>query len=148
MHSSEPDMSTFKVKAKELRNLVDPLDGTMWKCGPISGDEIEEARKKNEFEDRSWSDDEVVHEKLSLEEARSFHIRRIATMLEKGCSGRIAMGLENHTSDVKAYISDGNHSLAAAYIRGDDEIELVIAASKPDEINDLLPSATVIQDNA
>ena len=140
-------MSTFKVKTSELRSLVDPLDGNMWKCGPIAEDEIERARQQKTFENRSWSD-EVVQEKLSLEEARSFHINRIATILEKELSGRIAMVLMNDTPEVTAYISDGNHTLAAAYVRGDDEIELLIAAYNPDAIKDLLTSAILVLGNA
>ena len=137
-------MGLYRVKSSELMNIINPLDGSMWKCGSISVEEIEVARRNKEFEERSWSHDGVVQEKLSLEESRTFHIRRIATMLEKGYTGKIIMALINHTQEIEAFVSDGNHSLAATYVRGDDEIELVIAASDPGSILKILPSARLI----
>ncbi len=137
-------MSVYRVKTSELRQLVEPLDGCMWNCGPIDEDDIRTAKENGGFEYRSWDGDGVVHKELTLEEARLFHTRRIAALLDKGHDGRIIMILENHTDNPSAKLNDENHSLAAAYLRGDVEIELVLAASNPDGIKRVLPSATVV----
>lgn len=136
-------MARYKIKASELRLLVNPLDGVMWKCGPIAEAEIFDAKAAGKTEHRSWEGDGLVNS-LTLEQARKFHVNRIATLLDQPIEGQIILILENHVAPIKGYLNDGNHRLAAAYLRGDETICVVVAASAPDKVVNALPSAVLV----
>lgn len=136
----------YSVKASEFKEIVNPLDGSMWKCTEITEDEIENAVSQCITENRSWS--EVINT-LSECEARQFHIDRIATLYKQEFSNEehpvgvmITFPDPNYPSiEFNVAISDGNHRVAAAFVRGDEYIELVIATNEPTQINSVLSSA-------
>ena len=136
-------MACYEIKTSELRTWVNPLDGTMWKCGPISETEIFEAKAAGKTEQRSWEGDDLVHS-LTLEQAREFHVNRIATLLDCPMEGQIVLILENHVAPIKAYLNDGNHRLVAAYLRGDETVRAVVIASALDTVLEVLPSAVLV----
>jgi len=131
-------MPRFVIPAHELKARVDPRDGAMWKCEPISASEIDAALASGVKEERRWND---IVNTLSFEESRKFHINRIATLVREVPSDAIVVIIENHTNKVRVYLNDGNHRLAAAYVRGDLLITAVVAASKPEAIGDVFPGA-------
>jgi hypothetical protein len=131
----------FEVAVAEVRALADSLDGQMWKCAPISEDEVWDAYRAGEIEDRSWG--EVINT-LNEEDARAFHVRRIATLMREPDLGLMILVLENHQHPFVAYFNDGNHRFAAASVRGDSTVRLVIAASAEANIPASLPSARPI----
>ncbi len=136
-------MARYKIKTSELRLFVNPLNGDMWKCSPISEAEILQAKASGKTEHRSWEADDLVSS-LTLEQAREFHVNRIATLLDQPMNDEIILILENHVTPIKVYLNDGNHRLAAAYLRGDETISATVAASVPDEILKALPSAVPV----
>jgi hypothetical protein len=122
----------------ELRDFVYPLDGAMWKCGPITNDEIWAAVNANITEDRSWN---TVVNILDLDASRDFHIRRVATLVNNPINEPITLIVVNHTEEISAYLNDGNHRLAAAYVRGDRVIVVRVAASNPAGLMELFPQS-------
>ena len=135
-------MPSYIVSLAELRSIVDPLDGTMWQCGPIFEQEVLEALSSGADEQRIW---ENVIQEVAPSERRTFHINRIATLLKKNTNADgVILVLENHLPKLTAYLNDGNHRLAAAYIRGDETARIVIAASAPDKVTDTLKSAVKV----
>ena len=135
-------MTHYLIPTSELREIVNPLDGTMWKCAPIDESEVLAAVKAGADELRVW---ENVIREIPHAEHRDFHINRIATMLRQNVSiDRVILVLENHTAEVRAYLNDGNHRLAAAYIRGDRAVRALIAAADPAGIPNVLPGATAV----
>lgn len=136
-------MYIYEIDANELKGFINPLDGGMWKCGEISEQEIYAAISSGKTENRPWNAVNFVIS-MTIEEAREFHINRIATLLDSELTEHIIVVLENHTPSIKAYLNDGNHRLAAAYLRGDKTIKAVIAASDPNKISSVLPSAKQI----
>ena len=136
----------YFIKTSELKSLVNPLDGDMWKCKEITVNEVLEAISNGAKEERSWAD---VINTLDEQASRQFHINRIATLHDQEFSN------ENHpvaiyiifpdpdypSFELEVKISDGNHRIAAAYVREDEELELVIAASDSSKISSVLPSA-------
>ncbi|MCP9796134.1 hypothetical protein [Cyanobium sp. Lug-B] len=135
----------YRVNLEELKEILNPLDGEMWKCGAIPESQILQAFSSNVTEHRSWEGDRVVAEVMTLEEARRYHVNRIATLMRQESQfDRIVLMLENHTENIKATLNDGNHRLAAAYVRGDDSIQAIIAASNPTGIFTILPRSVRI----
>lgn len=137
------NVPVYEISARELRAYVDPLDGRMWKIAPISEDEVRDAIARGVREMRSWEGDNLV-QTLNAEEARTFHIDRIATLFNLPLAENVVLILENHTPTVRAYLNDGNHRLAAAYLRGDSTVKAIVAASDPGKIGCVLPSATLV----
>jgi hypothetical protein len=126
---------------EEVKRLANPLDGAMWKCSPISEEEVWEARRAGAVEDRCWND--VVHT-LNEQESRDFHIKRVATLMGVSDLGLMILMLDNHQAPVVAKFNDGNHRFAAAIVRGDLIVRLLIAASVEADIPLHLPSARPI----
>lgn len=137
-------MPAYTIPAHELRAHVDPRDGTMWKCAPIDQSEIDAALASGITEDRQWND---LVNTLGYEESRSFHINRIATFVRNSPPQEevIVVILENHINPVRAYLHDGNHRLAATYVRGDTHVVAIIAASVPESIHDVFPGAVLTE---
>lgn len=133
-------MTKFVIPADELKAHVDPRDGSMWKCEPIGSSEIAAALASGVKEERRWND---IVNTLSHEESRRFHINRIATLVGEPQSDAVIVIVENHTNTTRVYLNDGNHRLAAAYVRGDSLITAVVAASKPESIADVFPGAVL-----
>lgn len=133
-------MPKYKIPTEELKIYVDPRDGAMWRCKPIEQREIDAALSSKVQEERRW--DDLVNT-LGQEEARSFHINRIATFVRNPPLGDIVLILVNHEENVRAYLNDGNHRLAAAYIRGDSHVIAIVAASKIESIHDVFPGAAL-----
>lgn len=126
------------VPAQELKAHVDPRDGAMWKCEPIRPAEIDAALASGVKEERRWND---IVNTLSHEESRKFHINRIATLVRDPQPDAVILIVENHANTPRVYLNDGNHRLAAAYVRGDSFVTVVVAASKPESIADVFPGA-------
>ena len=137
-------MPIYKIEISDLLNLVNPLDGQMWKCGRIEIGLIKEARELKKNESRSWNT--VVNIDITIEEQREFHISRIATLVDNVIDEPITLILENHIEPIKAYLNDGNHRLAAAFIRGDKNINVLVAASSNNPIKNVFPSSILISD--
>ena len=136
-------MSKFNIPAHELRAHVDPRDGAMWKCAPIDASEIDAALASGITENRLWND---LVNTLSYEESRVFHINRIATFVRNPPPPHeaIVVILENHIIPVRVYLNDGNHRLAAAYVRGDTHVTAIVAASVAESIHAVFPGAVLI----
>jgi len=134
-------MALFKVPVAELRLHVDPLDGQMWKCRPISEADVRLAVGGGVVELRPW--DQVINT-LDEESSRRYHVARIATLVGQPDSERIIVCVENHVTPVRVYLNDGNHRLAAAYVRGDKEIIALLACSVPGREKDVFPGATPV----
>ena len=81
-------------------------------------------------------------------EARDFHIRRIAFLIDNDTDDDLNLVLiANFTDDPpRFHFYDGNHRVAAAYIRGDPTITLKIASDDEDRILRLLPGLTKLHD--
>lgn len=131
-------MPLFRIPLADLRPHVYPLDGQMWRCDPIGAPEVQAALLTNSRESRPWND---VVNTLDPIESRRFHILRIATLMEQPTSERIVVIVENHTPSVKVYLNDGNHRLAAAYLRGDPTIDALVAPSVPGSELAVFPNA-------
>lgn len=131
-------MPRFVIPANELRALVDPRDGAMWRCEPIDQSEIDAVLASGIKEERRWND---IVNTLSDEESRKFHINRIATLAREPSPDSIVVIVENHTNMVRVYLNDGNHRLGAAYVRGDSLITAIVVASNPEAICDVFPRA-------
>jgi hypothetical protein len=136
-------MATYEIPSADLRRFVDPLDGSMWRCGPITEEEIESAKEAGLVEERCWND--VKDSMRDMEKARAFHIARIATLLDEVGQGNLVLVLENHTVDIKCHIYDGNHRVAAAFVRRDPKIRIFIAASDAENILAVFPNAVCVE---
>lgn len=134
-------MPTYRIPTSNLRSIVNPLDGSMWKCIAITEEEVLSAKNDGKVESRCW---EEVKDSIAVEEARDFHINRIATLLDQHDLGKLILCLENHTENIKCYFNDGNHRVAAAYIRNDPFLEIVIAASSDAKIQNVFPDAVLV----
>ena len=134
-------MSLYEISSAELRQFVDPLDGKMWRCDPISEAEVLAAISHGVHEPMGW--EEAMSKIQTLEEARNFHINRIATLFGMEMETPALM-LINHEEEIKGHIFDGNHRVAAAYIRKDPTIRIIVAASEPSKVNITFPSAVLV----
>ena len=134
-------MPLYIIPIQDLRAHVNPMDGTMWKCRPIQEKEVRDAIDAGKMECRSWGD---VVNTLGEEDSRLFHINRIATLVTQPTEEKIIIVVENHQSPIRIYLNDGNHRLAAAYIRGDFQISALCACSAPERpITDVFPGAVL-----
>lgn len=137
--SSAPGMAHYRVPTAELRPLVNPLDGSVWRCRPISENEIRKAIEAGVRELRPWSGE---LESLPPEQARRFHIDRVATLAAMPPTDEsVVILVDNHTPSVVVRLPDGNHRLAAAYVRGDRHVLAVLAPSRPETLCEVLPGA-------
>lgn len=134
-------MPLFRIPLSDLRPHVYPLDGQMWRCGPLDATEVEAARQSGSQELRQWND---VVNTLGLHDSREFHVRRIATLIDQPSADHIVVIVENHTLPVRVYLNDGNHRLAAAYLRGDPSIDAVVAISVPGSELSVFPNARAL----
>jgi hypothetical protein len=134
-------MTYYRIPLSDLRFHVYPLDGQMWRCGEIDPSEIFKALNENEREHRCWG---TVVNTMTLEDARLFHIRRIATLMDMPCFDRIVVIAETHLNPPKVYLNDGNHRLAAAYLRKDEFIDAIIATPQEGSVLSIFPNATPI----
>lgn len=113
----------------------------MWRCDSISEAEVLDAIFRGVREPMGW--EEAMSKIQTPEEAKVFHINRIATLYGMEM-GTVALILENHGEEITGHIYDGNHRVAAAYVRKDPTIRIVVAASDPSKINITFPSAVPV----
>jgi hypothetical protein len=138
-------MPLLVLPISDLKKHVNPLNGAMWKCRPIDEAEVWTAVEHGTIEPRTWQ--EVINT-LGNEESRQFHINRIATLIAQPSKEMIVVIAENHMNPVRVYVYDGNHRLAAAYVRGDAHISALVAASEPGSMLDVFPGAMPAEDDA
>ncbi|SFO86471.1 hypothetical protein SAMN03159417_00383 [Ralstonia sp. NFACC01] len=87
--------------------------------------------------------EEAMQKIKTPEEARDFHINRIATLFGMEMETPALM-LVNHGEEITGHIYDGNHRVAAAYVRKDLAIRIFVAASDLSRINITFPSAVPV----
>lgn len=126
----------------ELRQVVDPLDGSHWKVRPISPDEILEAIDAGAFVDISWQE---VSATIPKELHDIFHVRRIAHLVKNAPTESQEHKVMLCMVNDEAWLYDGYHRLAAAIVRGDTELTLSINAAE-ELIAARLPSAVELAD--
>lgn len=132
-------MTMFSIPIQDLMTHVNPMDGSMWRCRPIEEKEVRAAVNAGVVESRVWNN---VVNSLDEEDARLFHINRIASLVNQQSDERIVVIAENHQSPIRVYLHDGNHRLAAAYVRGDTHIIAVVACSTQEWfVTDIFPGA-------
>jgi hypothetical protein len=137
-------MPIFSVPITALRNHINPMDGKMWKCRPISEQEITNAIRAGAEELRTW--DQVINT-MGEDESRNFHINRIATLVVQPSSERIVVIVKNHLTPIEVHLYDGNHRIAAAYVRGDERIDAVLACSISGHESEVFPGAIPLRSN-
>lgn len=132
-------MTIYVVRIDELLKHVNPLNGKTWKCDPISISEVEEAIKAAQFDSRGWSE---LNNTLEPEAQRQYHIERIALLasnpIETNDPNKVAVCIGKD----QIWIYDGNHRIAAAVVRGDTTMALVLAPYDEAVIPHYFPSAT------
>lgn len=133
-------MSRYRVPVSEIRNIVDPLLGETWKCAPIAIAEVQTAVEQQKFRSESWN---AVQQSVAPEQARDFHIHRIAYLVHHGYDQEAPKIAVAHDG-VRTWIYDGNHRVAAAIIRGDAALDIVLADTGDGALQKLLPSATLL----
>lgn len=99
------DMTDYDVDVRELCARVNPLSGSMWKCAPITIEEVRAAITAGVCDDRSWA---TVKNQIEPDEQRAFHVARIATL------SREAIGHGDHSILIaiapdRVWVYDGNH---------------------------------------
>lgn len=128
-------MPAFRVKTRELQHIFDPLVRG-WDVGSICPSEVREAIDEGKFEKRCWQD---VSHALSGEEARRYHIERVAELVISPGEGRRHLVVCFASDPPEVYFYDGNHRFAAACVRGDPDFDVWIATDKPDHLKELFP---------
>jgi hypothetical protein len=114
----------YEVEVDELRRIMDPLDGAMWKIDPITVQDVQSYHAVEIFAGKSWQD---VNGRIQEHLVRVYHIARIAALVAappcKNDPRRITLLLSNAMGN---YFVDGNHRFAAAIVRGDPKITVCI----------------------
>lgn len=130
-------MKRYTVPVDDLRQIVNPLDGSHWQVRPLSVEEVEDAVSAGEFVELSWQE---VSAELPKPLHDLFHIRRIAYLVEhppvESSEHKIILCMVND----EAWLYDGWHRLAAAIVRRDASITIYVNAAEP-LIAERLPSA-------
>ncbi|MGV1908345.1 hypothetical protein [Agrobacterium cavarae] len=130
----------FQVAVHELRGRVNPLGGTLWGCAPIREGEVTHAVAQGELEGRHW---DGVKDELHGPNSRDFHIRRIAFFVENGLPDddyRIRLAIDA-TDRSPIRIDNGNHRLAAAFIRDDPTVKALLYYFDGLDVDTVLPNA-------
>lgn len=135
----------YQVPIKSLTAIINPLDGEMWKVEAINPQEVRDAVDRGDFAERSWGQ---VKDELSPEFHRNFHICRIAWLLGVELDAEDSHKLTLAVIKDRAWLVDGNHRVAAAIVRGDDNIILHIAHSGEEDLVGLLPGLISLSDCA
>jgi hypothetical protein len=135
----------YKVPIKSLKAVINPLDGEMWKVEAIDPQEVRDAADQRQFGKLPWAQ---VKNELPAECHRLFHITRIAWLLGEEMDGDDPHKLMLAVSKDRVWFYDGNHRVAAAIVRGDDNIILHIAESGEVDLALLLPGLTPLSDGA
>ena len=133
----------FRIATASLRKVVNPLDGIMWDCAPISKDDVLDAIRDKHFDGRQWND--IV--RSSSGDMRDYHIARIATLCVEGLTLEkcvLIAEIKIGTSPDKFYMNDGNHRLAATYINSTQTVDLAVATNDEDQLVKLYPFFTPI----
>ncbi|NKI99574.1 hypothetical protein [Novosphingobium sp. SG707] len=116
----------YVIPIASLTAHVNPLDGKMWNVSPINSSEVNQAVVDNNVDDRPWQEVKEYLERLPTNDQREYHIKRIAWLVTNHCGNSAhPMGIAELPSGIG--FVDGNHRAAAAIVRGDSEIELVVA---------------------
>lgn len=135
----------YKVPIKSLKAIINPLDGKMWNVDAIDPQDILDAANQGRVAEHPWA---LVKDKLPPELHRSYHIDRIAWLLGAEMDGNDRDELVLVVSKDQVWLYDGNHRVAAAIVRGDDNIILHIADSGEVDLALLLPGLTPLSDCA
>lgn len=133
----------FEISVHELRAQVDPLNGVLWGCGAIQEDEVKRAITQGALETQHWDD---VKDDLHGPDSRDFHIGQIAFFVKNGLPDdnyRIRLGVDAmDQSPIR--IDNGNHRLAAAFIRNDPTVKALLYYFDASDVSAVLPSAQPI----
>lgn len=125
-----------------LRAVIDPLDGKIWKVDPINEVEVRNAVACGQVCDRSWQDLQKIC--LPPDLHRTFHIMRIAWLVNLAPRSDEDHNLILCVSANSIWFFDGNHRIAAAIVRGDPMIDLYIINSEELDIYAQFPGAIMI----
>jgi len=130
----------FEISVPELRAQVDPLNGELWGCGTIQEDEVKRAVTQGDLGTQHW---DGVKDDLHGPDSRDFHIGRIAFFVKNGLPDdnyRIRLGVDAmDQSPIR--IDNGNHRLAAAFIRNDPTVKALLYYFDASDVSAVLPSA-------
>ncbi|WP_145750997.1 hypothetical protein [Nitrospirillum amazonense] len=129
-------MIRYSVPINSLKEVVNPLDGVIWKIAPIDPNEVRAAANAGGGIDDSWQD---ANARLPLHLHRTFHIRRLARLLSVLPNAHDEHPITLCVGSDTTWFYDGNHRAAAAIIRGDLLIELLIAHGDDVELEKLFP---------
>ncbi len=130
----------YEISVHELRELVDPLNGALWGCAAIQENEVMTAVMDGDLEMQHW---DGVKDDLHGPNSRDFHIRRIAFFVQSGLPDdehRIRLGVDG-TDKSPIRIDNGNHRLAAAFLRQDPTVNALLYYFDAAEVAAVLPSA-------
>ena len=133
----------FEIPTHELRQWVNPLNGALWGCEAIQERDVGNAVKRGDVETQHW---DGVKDDLHGPDSRDFHIRRIAFFVEKGLPDddyRIRLGVDA-MDETLIRVDNGNHRLAAAFIRNDPSVRALLYYFDASVITAALPSAQKI----
>ena len=135
-------MALYSVVVDDLRTLIDPLSGVMWKCDPITVEEVKQVAE-DEHIYSSWQD---INGIMPPHLHRPFHVMRIATLVTLGQVNDDQYPIRLIISDIEIYFYDGNHRFAASIVRCDNaiSIEIIDASADGGQISRLLPNAVEI----
>lgn len=154
-------MPKYRVPTDQLAAIVNPLDGVRWGCGPITAQHILDVAVAGVGlpENRSWQ--QVNSPNLTAEENREYHLRRLATLIaevlvenhepqpEPNPSRRVRLILVFDDAGLgRAWMYDGYHRIAVAYLMQRPHVDLYITASDDDRIVEALPGAVLLEDEA
>jgi hypothetical protein len=138
--SQHVKIELFEIFAHELRAQVDPLNGALWGCEAIQESDVMSAVSRGEFETQHW---DGVKDELHGPDSRDFHIRRIAFFVHTGLpddNHRIRLGVDA-ADQSPIRIDNGNHRLAAAFIRQEPTVRALLYYFDASEVAAALPSA-------
>lgn len=135
-------MTDYDVALEELRLHVDPLTGDMWKCPPITVEEVRAAMIAGVHDVRAWG---LVKDQIAPEQHRAFHIARIAALAREPIAHGDHPILIAIAPD-RVWVFDGNHRIAAALVRGQSTVRVRFAPSDPALIPATFPSAKMQSD--
>jgi hypothetical protein len=115
-------MSSQSIKVSVLQKICDPYKDCPWHCGSITTARIKVCVQGSKF---------ALKPLNPFNHNRSQHIKRIAYLVKNGWSDpiQIDVGVPSLGCNIEWPVVDGNHRLAAAIFRGDEEILCEISGS-------------------
>lgn len=133
-------MPIFDVPVSEIRQLVDPLTGSMWKCDPIDIEEVKSAIDGGIEVPLSWNE---ANGTIPSHLQRLFHIQRIATLVRSPPPENDPRGIILVITDEGSWFFDGNHRFAAEIVKGAATIRLkvVFVSESGASLANFLPGA-------